>query len=101
MTRTGLEHERRSESRERAAARRLAWAREESTEANTGWVSEVAASGIAFTTPTRDRPAPGDVIELTLEPGGPFAQRRRVRVARTGRYDRFFSVVGCRDEPLI
>ena|GEM_PF-5139992 len=99
MNESGRQPERRSEVRGRAPAERIAWAREDATRTNAGWVNDVAESGIAFVTPARDRPSPGELIELTFDPGGPSPRHRLVRVARIAPYDRFFSVVGCRNNP--
>lgn len=99
MTESRREQERRSEGRRCAPAHRISWTRENATRTCTGWVSNVAASGIAFVTPTRDQPAPGEAIELTFDPGSRSPRHRRVRVARTAPYDRFMSIVGCRNEP--
>ncbi len=99
MSESGQQPERRSEVRRRAPARHISWTPENATRTYTAWVSDVAESSIAFVTPTRDRPAPGEAIELTFDPGGSAPRYREVRVARTAPYDRFFSIVGCRYEP--
>ena len=92
------QQERRSEGRRRCAPTRIAWARDDATRTCTGWVSDVATCSIAFLTPTRDLPAPGEVIELTLNAGSPLPQHHSVRVARTTPHDRFFSLVACRTD---
>ena len=91
--------ERRREPRRHAPANRISWTREGATETVSGWVSDVAESSIAFVTPARHHLVAGEPIALTLHAGTPSEQHRYVRVVRTSRYDGFFSVVGCRDEP--
>ena len=98
MNKSGCQPERRLEVRRRAPAERISWAREDATGTNAGWVNDVAESGIAFVTPSRDQPSPGELIELTFNPRGPSPRHRLVRVARIAPYDRFFSVVGCRNK---
>lgn len=99
MTNARHQQDKRSEVRYRAPADRVSWTGETATRTVAGWVSNVATSGIAFVTPTREQPAPGETIEVTFGAGGPTPQHRTVRVAHTAPYDRFFSVVGCRNEP--
>ena len=99
MTGAPPSKERRAESRQQSPSVRIAWARDRATRTCGGWVRDVAASGIAFTAPTRDRLVPGQAIDLTFDPGGPDQQHRRVRVVRTAPDDRFFSVIGCKSEP--
>ena len=99
MTDPGGPDERRREVRRAAPTERIAWAREQATRTCAGWVSNVAASSIAFVTPTRDRPRPGETIELTFSPESESPLHTRARVVRTGPHDRFFSVVACRNEP--
>ena len=98
MNESGCQPERRLEARRHAPAERISWVREDATRANAGWVNDVAESGIAFVTPARDQPSPGELIELTFNPGGPSPRHRLVRVARFGPYDSFFSVVGWRNK---
>ena len=99
MTQQGFQRERRSEARHRAPTNHISWAQENASGTHPGWLNDVAASSIAFVTSRRDQPSPGEAIELTFTPGGPCPQRRLVRVVRTAPYDRFFSLVGCRNEP--
>ena len=98
MTESWQPLERRSEPRRVVAARRVSWAREDATRTCTGWVSDVATSSVAFVTPTRDRPAPGEAIVLTLDAGGRSPRHHSVRVVRTEPHDRLFSLVACRTE---
>ena len=98
MSRAGHQRERRCEVRRPAPANHVAWAQEQATSTHPGWVNDVAASSISFVTPKRDRPSPGQAIELTFDPGSPSPRHRLVRVVRADPYDRFFSIVGCRDE---
>ena len=92
-------HEQRSEVRQSAPAKRISWVQKEASRTHVGWVNDTAASGIAFVTPTRDKPLPGEAIELTFGPQGPMPRHSRVRVIHTKPYDRFFSIVGCETEP--
>lgn len=96
MTEPTHQDERRSEIRRRAPATRISWAREGAAKTCTGWVSDVAASSIAFVTPTREKPSAGEVIELTLGATGRSPQHRSVRVAHTLPHDQLFSLVACR-----
>ncbi|MGB2988133.1 MAG: hypothetical protein WBE26_19875 [Phycisphaerae bacterium] len=98
MTEPGHQQERRSEMRHHTSQDRLSWVREKEDVSHTGWVSNVAESSIAFVTPTRDQPTPGEAIELTFGFGSQSRQHQRVRVTRTVPYDQFFSIVGCRSE---
>lgn len=98
MTEPGRNEERRSEVRRRARAERISWARKDAAKTSTGWVSDVSTSGISFVTPTRDLPAPGEAIELTLNAGGRSPRHQSVRVARTAPRDRLFSLVACRTD---
>ena len=59
----------------------------------------VAACSIGFVTPKRDQPSPGGVIELTFGPASPLPQHRLVSVVRAAPFDRFLSIIGCRNEP--
>ncbi len=97
MTGSSNHQDRRSEPR-RPAVDRISWIRDTATRAHSGWMSDVAATGIAFVTPTRDLPAPGEAIDLKVGCGGVSPDYRRVRVVRAAPYDRFFSTIGCRDE---
>lgn len=99
MTTPRCQVERRSEVRCAAVPERICWARDGARKVHAGWVRDAAASGLAFVTPTRDQPAPGDELELTFGAGGPSPRYRRIRVMHTGPHDRFFSVVGCRLTP--
>ena len=99
MTGPRCQQERRAEVRRGAPADRLSWMRDQATRMHTGWVNDVAASSIAFVTPTRDKPSPGEAVELTFGTGSRAPQHRWVRVTRTAPYDRFFSLIGCRNEP--
>ncbi len=99
MTTPDLQRERRSEARNAASNDRISWTHEEARQIYTGWVSDTASSSVAFVTPTRSHPSPGESIELTFAPGGSRPQHRRVRVMRIAPYDRFFSLVGCHDDP--
>ncbi|MFH1749151.1 MAG: hypothetical protein ABIG44_19130 [Planctomycetota bacterium] len=98
MTSTRDQAERRTEPRHQVPARRISWATDDARQIHAGWIRDVATSSIGFVTPTRDRPASGQVLELTFEPGGPAPQYQRTRVMRTAPCDRYFSVVGCRHE---
>ncbi|UCE59224.1 MAG: hypothetical protein JSU63_17490 [Phycisphaerales bacterium] len=93
----GPEHQqdRRSETRQSTPTERLAWARENDKQTSTGWVSNIATRSVAFVTPTRSLPSPGEAIELTFGSSGPSPQHREFRVVRAAPYDEFFSVVGC------
>lgn len=99
MTGSGNRLECRSEVRRPMPADRLAWTRDTAARVYTGWTNDLAASSIAFVTPSRDQPTPGEAIELRLGCPGRTPQHRRVRVVRIAPYDRFFSIVGCRREP--
>ena len=99
MTSPAARSERRSEARRPAPANHICWAQETATTTHPGWVNDLAASSIAFVTPQRDQPSPGEVIELTFGPGSPLPQHRLVRVARAAPFDRFLSIIGCRNEP--
>ena len=99
MTGQASQQERRAEVRRGACADRISWLRDQATRTHTGWINDVAASSIAFVTPTRDKPSPGEAVELTFGTGSRAPQRRWVRVTSTVPYDRFFSLIGCRDEP--
>ena len=101
MTEPKPQPERRIEPRLRGAADRISWTRKNATRTCTGWISNTAASSIAFVAPTRDQPVLGETIELTFGPGSSFPQHQRVRVVRTTRHDRFFSLVGCKKEPVV
>ncbi len=96
MTEPTHQHERRSEVRRRAPATRISWAREDAANICTGWVSDIATSSIAFVTPTREKPNPGEMILLTLNAGSRSPQHRMVQVARTSPHDQLFSLVACR-----
>ncbi|MGB2984956.1 MAG: hypothetical protein WBE26_03655 [Phycisphaerae bacterium] len=98
MTELTHQQERRSEVRRCAPATRVSWAREDATKTCTGWVSDIATSSISFVTPTRDRPTPGEPIELTLNAGSQLPQHHAVRVARTESHDQLFSLVACRTD---
>ena len=92
-------HGRRAEPRTPAISRRLAWSRAGAAMTATGWVKDISPFGIAFVTRTQDRPAPGEAIDLTIGSATPSPRYRRVRVARTAPFDRFFSLVGCTADP--
>lgn len=98
MTEPTHQYERRSELRRRAPATRISWAREGAAKICTGWVSDVATSSIAFVTPTREKPNPGETILLTLKAGSRSPQHHTVRVAHTSPHDQLFSLVACRTD---
>ena len=98
MNTSGLRLERRSETRHGPAPERISWAHMHAERICTAWIRDVAASSLAFLTPTRDEPAPGETLELTFGAGGPSPQHLRMRVARTSPYDRFFSLVACQTD---
>ncbi len=98
MSEPGHQQERRSETRQSAPTKRLVWARENDAQTSTGWVSEIATRSVAFVTPTRCHPTPGEAIELTFDPSGPSPQHREFRVVRAAPYDEYFSIVGCESE---
>ena len=79
-------------------ASRVSWTRLQSDTSHTGWISDEAPSGIAFVTPTRERPEPGDCLVLTVGANGPVPRQRSVKVVHTSPYDRLFTLVGCRDD---
>lgn|GEM_PF-1196822 len=79
-------------------ASRVTWTRHQSDTCHPGWISDEAPSGIAFVTPTRERPEPGDQLMLTVGASGPVPQQRAVTVVHTSPYDRLFTLVGCREE---
>ena len=99
MTGPEPQTERRLEPRWPVPADHIAWAPRNATRTYAGWLSNVGASSVAFVAPTRERPLPGDTIELRLSAAGQSPRHRVVRVARTAPYDRFFSLIGCRSEP--
>ena len=91
--------QRRAEQRRPAASCRLCWARIDAAGTATGWVKDVGPSSIAFVTPTRDRPAPGEAIDVAFGAATPSPRHQNVRVARIAPFDRFFSLVGCTINP--
>ena len=97
MSESGIKQDRRSQPRRRTPANRVSWTRENADRVCTGWVSDVATSSVAFVTATRDQPAPGEALELTLGATGPHPQYRHVRVARLAPFDSRFTLVACRD----
>lgn len=96
----GIRHlrEQRREPRRHVNAVRLNWRDGREEKVRTGWVSDVAVAGIGFVTPTRDRPAPGETLELTVAPTSPSPRGYTVRVVHTSPYDGLFTLVGCRTE---
>jgi len=98
MSEPAYQSERRSEVRQTTPADRISWVRERATRTCAGWVSNVSPSGIALIAPTRDRPTPGERIELTFDPESRAPRYKRVQVVRTAPYDRFFSVIGCMED---
>ena len=92
--------EQRAQKRQPAATTPLSWAHENATRVFVGWLRDTATSNLAFVTATRDRPLPGETIELTLAPNTVSPTRHRVRVVRTAHDDRFFSLVGCTSESI-
>ena len=97
MSESGVKQDRRSQPRRRTPADRVNWTRENADRVCTGFGSDVATSSIAFVTATRDQPALGEALELTLNAGGPRPQYRHVRVARLAPFDSRFTLVACRD----
>ena len=100
MNSSDCQHERRGEIRRSAPAERISWVGDSATKTNAGWVNDLADSSMAFVTPTRDMPSPGDTIEVTFGTDGPSALRQSVLVVRTAAYDRFFSTVACQGTPV-
>ena len=96
MATANPEHDRRAEARRDVGAARIAWTRRNIAGIQTGWVSNIARRGVAFITPTRDRPAPGDTIGLAPGSTEPVSVQPSVRVVRVTPYDQYFSLVGCR-----
>jgi hypothetical protein len=92
-------NEQRVRVRQSAPAKRISWVQKDASRTHVGWVNDADTAGIAFVTPTRDKPSPGESIELTFGPQGPSPRHSRVRVIHTTPYDRFFSIVGCQTEP--
>jgi hypothetical protein len=92
--------ERRGEIRRPGLAERISWAREDATTLHTGWVNDTSPAGVAFITPRRFQPAPGDRIELTFGAAGRVHQHAQARVLRTEPYDRYFSIVACQRTEL-
>ena len=89
-------NDRRSAVRREGAAAPIAWTRRDVAGIHTGWVSDIAKTGVAFVTPTRDRPALGEAIDLTPGGGESIPIHRSVQVVRVAPYDQYFSIVGCR-----
>jgi len=99
MSGSDSQDERRGEIRRSAPTERISWVGDNATKTNAGWVNDLAESSMAFVTPTRDLPSPGDNIEVTFGTDGPSALRQSVLVVRTAPYDRFFSMVACQGAP--
>ena len=62
-----------------------------------GELIDISANGLAFVTPKENQPKPGETIEVTFGSGGPSPQHLRMLVVRTAAFDRFFSIVGCKN----
>ncbi len=93
MTESKQTANRRAEARRRTSPDRIVWTRETAGETHSAWLSDVAASSVAFLTPTRHQPLPGEQIELTFRPQDPSQQYQSVRVVRAAPFDRFFSLI--------
>jgi hypothetical protein len=92
--------ERRAEVRCAGVAERICWTRDDVGGSHTGWVNDTSRNGVAFITPRRDQPSPGEQIELTFGAGGRTPQHTAAQVLRTEPYDRYFSLVACKHAGL-
>ena len=99
----GMRHlrEQRREPRRQVNALRLNWRDGREETVRTGWISDMAMAGIGFVTPTRNRPTPGEMLELTIAPTSPSPRACTVRIVHTSPYDGLFTLVGCRTETAI
>ena len=92
--------ERPAEVRCARVAERICWTRENADSTHTGWVSNTSRNSVAFITPRRDQPSPGEHIELTFGAGGRAPQHTAAEVLRTEPYDRYFSLIACKHAGL-
>ncbi len=95
MTEPGRTANRRAETRRRTSPDRIVWTRGTAGETHSAWLNDVASSSVAFLTPMRDQPLPGEQIEVTFRPQSPSPRHRSVRVTRTAPFGRFFLLVAC------
>ncbi len=96
MTGHTQQSERRGEVRRPNTADHICWTRETANQTFNGWISDVASTSLSFLTATRDRPNPGETIDLTIGSGGHAPRHQAVTVVRAAPYDQYFSLVGCR-----
>lgn len=96
MATTQAQDDRRAEARREIGTPRITWTRPKTAGIHTGWVSDVAKTSVTFVTPTRDRPTPGEAINLAPATAAPIPLHKSVQVVRVSPFDRYFSVVGCR-----
>lgn len=91
-------HDRRATSRRASIAERICWTSFDPAVTHPGWLNDLAPDSVAFVTPIRDKPRPGDRIEITRGVATEMPKHQSVRVVRTASYDRYFAIVGCRAE---